>query len=166
MRGRRPTTGLDDAIRIAKARGGIMKFCDDPDRVADFIIRSVGRLVFVRVMRVSRLRCTAEDLDADSEQTIRILRTLPGYGPVVREFWAYSRHGWRYFRVGDETIERIDKDGNTAEERKRIQQAPANAPAVPAPATTPATPGQDTVTLPLDTPVSGVADSPDGQGGK
>lgn len=140
MRGRRPTTGLSDAIGIARARGEIMKFCDDPDRVSDFIIRSPGRLVFVRVMRVTRLRCTPEDLDEECQKTIRVIRTLPGYGPVVRELWVYSRHGWRYFRIGDTAIERIDKDGNSAAERQRIQQrSPASPAILPEPATQPAT---------------------------
>ena len=123
MRGRKPTTGLDAALKIAKARGGIMRFCEDTDRVADFLIRSPGRIVFVRAMRVSRLRCTPEDLNAECQQTIRTIRTLPGEGPVIRELWLYSRHGCRFFRIGDETIERIDKDGNSAEDRRKILQA-------------------------------------------
>ena len=140
VRGRRPTTGLKDALKIAEARGGIMKLCEDIDRVADFIIRPPGRLVFVRAMRVSRLRCTLEDLDAECQRTIRILRTLPGYGPVVRELWVYSRHGFRFFRIGDETIERIDRDGTSAEERRRIQEdAPGTPATVPEPAAQPAT---------------------------
>jgi len=136
LRGRRPTTGLKKALKIAEARGGIMKLSEDIDRVADFIIRSPGRLVFVRAMRVTRLRCAPEDLDAECQRTIRVLRTLPGYGPVVRELWAYTRHGFRFFRISDATIERIDKDGNSAEERQRIEQgspAPTGSPAEPEP---------------------------------
>jgi len=149
MRGRKPTTGLKDAIKIAKARGEVMKFCEDIDRVADFIIRSPGRLVFVRAMRVTRLRCSPEDLDAECQRTIRVIRTMPGYGPVVRELWAYSRHGFRFFRIGDETIERIDKEGNSAAERREIQQRSSGASATaPELATQPATTDGTSPTIP------------------
>ena len=118
MRGRRPTTGLDAAIKMAWMRGDVIP-CNDPNRISDFIIQCHGRLVFDRVMRVSRLRCTVEDVESECMDAIRMIRTLPAYGPVIRELWTYSRHGWRHFRIGDAVIERIDKDGNLAPEPEK-----------------------------------------------
>lgn len=115
-RGRRPTTGLDEAIVTARARGEVMKFCPEPERVCDFVIRSPGHVVFVRVQRVSRLHCSPKNIEAECSETINLIRSLPGSGPVSRELWIYSRHGWRYFRIGDTGIERIGKDGMPAPE--------------------------------------------------
>jgi hypothetical protein len=132
-KGRRPTTGLDDAILTARARGEVMKFCPDLERVCDFMIRSTGHLVFVRVKRVSRLQCTQKEIEKECNETIQLLRSLPGSGPVIRELWIYTRHGWRYFRVGDTGIERIDKDGMPIPEQGDTPIATDGAPIAPEP---------------------------------
>ncbi len=137
-RGRRPTTGLDDAIVTARARGEVMTFCPEPDRVCDFVIRSPGHVIFVRLQRVSRLHCSPKNVEAECSETIDLIRSLPGSGPVSRELWIYSRHGWRYFRIEDISIERIGKDGMPAPEPGKEPVAVAAAASDPVPATTPA----------------------------
>lgn len=115
-----------------------MKFCPELERVCDFMIRSPGHLVFVRVKRVSRLQTTLKEIEEEYRETIHLLRSLPGSGPVIRELWIYSRHGWRYFRVGDAGIWRIGKDGMPIPEPGDESVAAAGAMDAPGSGMTPA----------------------------
>jgi len=111
-RGRRPTTGLDDAILIAGAKGTIMKFFPKGEIVCNFLIRSPVRLIFVRIKYASRFHGTLPGIEAEYRELIGRLRSIPGSSLVIREIWIYSRYGtWRYFRVGDTAIEEISIDG-------------------------------------------------------
>jgi hypothetical protein len=111
-RGRKVTRGVDNAIRIAGTRGCVMKFCSGPESMCDFMIRTPTSLVFVRVKRFDRITSGLPVIEAEHRSQVLQLRSFPGSAIITRELWIYSKHGtYRYFRVGNTTLEEIDITG-------------------------------------------------------
>jgi hypothetical protein len=111
-RGRRPTTGLDDAFQTALMRGTVMKFFPESEIVCNFLIQNPASVIFVCIRYASRLHGTLQEIETEFRELIVRLRSIPGSGPVIRELWLYSRYGtWRYFRIRDTGIEEISREG-------------------------------------------------------
>ncbi len=111
-RGRQPTKNRDAGVARAEARGMVMQFVPEAGMACTFMIRGVGRIIFVRIKRAARLHCGVPELAAEHNEQIARLRTLPGSGPVTRELWLYSKKcAWRYFRVTDTGIEETGPAG-------------------------------------------------------
>jgi len=113
MRRDRPTqNGLEDAIPIAKSRGAVFFFTRTKDCPADFEITSANRVAIVCVKRSRRLHCTLAEIERTFSESIRQLRTPPSPANHCRELWLWSPYGvFRFFRVGNEGIVEIDRDG-------------------------------------------------------
>ena len=111
-RGRPPRQGLDDARRVATARGTVMSFVKNRENRCDFMIVGNGNLVFVQVRKARRAGGTREEMEREfCEQIIR-LRSFPSSVSVTRELWTYTRYRiWRFFRIDDTTIVEICQDG-------------------------------------------------------
>jgi hypothetical protein len=111
-RGRPVTTALDVAIHIARLRGNVMTFHGGPENFAHLLIRSPGTITFILIRYASHLHGTPEEIEAMYQDTLILLRSVPGSGPLVRELWLYSRYGgWRYFRVRDTGIAEVSGNG-------------------------------------------------------
>jgi hypothetical protein len=77
------------------------------------MIRTSGHLVFVRVKRVCRIRCTKEEIGAELQEWIILLCSLPVSESILCELWVYTKqNSWRYFRVGSTGMVEIGRDGN------------------------------------------------------
>ena len=90
-----------------------MRFYAAAEIVCNFMKRCFAHLVFVRIHRVGKIRCTVQDIEAECQKPIIMLRSLHGLVCVLHELWIYTKHGtWRYFRIGDVGMVEIDQDGN------------------------------------------------------
>jgi hypothetical protein len=115
-RGRPVTRGLDDAIRIASARGAVSMFRPGPACVFSFMIRTPVRMVFVHVRYVTVLHSPVRDVEQVHRNLITLLRSHAGPGPVTAELWTYNKHGsYRYFRISDAGLIEQDSCGNVPE---------------------------------------------------
>ena len=111
-RGRPPVRGLEDALRIAKARGRLLQFVQDGECPAEFAIRVRGNLVFVRVRRAVPFRYTAEQFGTEFRWAADGLLGLRESGQEIFELWLYSKKGnFRFFRIEEAGIREIGRDG-------------------------------------------------------
>lgn len=112
-RGRPVTRGVDDAIRIARARGTVSRFCPGPGCVFSFMIRTPVQRVFVRIRYVTVLHVPVKEVEGEYRDLIALLRSQSGPGPDILELWTYNKHGsYRYFRIGDAGLIELDICGN------------------------------------------------------
>ena len=99
-------------LPIARARGQVMQFVRDGEYPADFVISGDGKVIFVAIRRANPFRRNPAELEAEFRGLIRQISRFPGIGPVVREFWEYSKKGsLRYFRVEEAGLVEIGRDG-------------------------------------------------------
>jgi hypothetical protein len=75
-----------------------------------------GLVAFVMVKRLDRLTCLPEDIVHDFSGAISLLRFIASTPGISRELWLYTPHGaWRFFRVLDDRIVELDRDGKPIE---------------------------------------------------
>jgi hypothetical protein len=73
---------------------------------------SPGRIAFVCVRHIRRLRCTTIELTRKFSETITALRLIASSAAISRELWICSPRGvWRFFRIGDESFTELGTDG-------------------------------------------------------
>jgi hypothetical protein len=73
---------------------------------------SPGRVAFVCVKHIRRLRCTTIELQRKFPETIMTLRLIASSPAISRELWICSPKGvWRFFRIGDESFTELGTDG-------------------------------------------------------
>jgi hypothetical protein len=112
-RGRPPKKALDDALPIAKARGALLVFKEEPAFPCDYMFLSADRLCIVWVKRTRHLWCTPENLEAQCIETITKFRHIQSPAFLSREIWFWSPYGvFRFFRIDDAGIVELDQDGN------------------------------------------------------
>jgi hypothetical protein len=112
-RGRPVTKALDDALPVARARGNVMRFCPETESACDMMIRTSVHLVFIRIKRVCKIRCTKEEIGAEVQEWLLLLRSFPVSESILCELWVYTKqNSWRYFRVGSNGLVEIGRDGN------------------------------------------------------
>ena len=107
-RGRPSTTGINDAVAIAKKRGCVMRVTYSSDCVCDFFIRTVALVIFVRAVRLEKIILPVEEIQRDCREIISELRLFPPSEQIQLEIWAYSKHGtYRFFRINGTGLEEI-----------------------------------------------------------
>ena len=90
-----------------------MRFCPETESPCDLMIRDTVHLVFVRIKRVCRIRCTKEEIEAELQEWLILLRSFPVSESILCELWVYTKqNSWRYFRVGSTGLVEIGRDGN------------------------------------------------------
>lgn len=115
-RGRPSTTGINDAVAIAKRRGCVMRVTYAPDSVCDFLIRTVTHVAFVRAVRFEKIILPVEEIERECREIISELRLFPPSEQIQLEIWAYSKHGtYRFFRINGTGLEEIPGDGEPPE---------------------------------------------------
>jgi len=125
-RGRPVTRGVSDAVRIAKGRGTVMQFCAGTECVSDFMIRTPAHLVFVRVKRFIKILSPVAAIEAEHEEIIGEIRSLPSSDAILYELWVYSKHGtYRFFRIMENGIREIGRDGSVPAGAGREMPLPA-----------------------------------------
>ena len=90
-----------------------MKFCPETESACDMMIRTSVHLVFIRIKRVCKIRCTKEEIGAELQEWLILLRSFPVSESILCELWVYTKqNSWRYFRVGSNGLVEIGRDGN------------------------------------------------------
>lgn len=110
-RGRPPRQAQKDATPIAGKRGEVWPYQPKSGSVCDFTIMSPGRVAFVCVKHIRRLRCTTVELKRKFPETITGLRLIASSPAISRELWIRSPKGvWRFFRINDESFTELGND--------------------------------------------------------
>ena len=145
-RGRPSTTGINDAVTIAKKRGCVMRVMYAPDSVCDFFIRTVTHVAFVRLIRIEKIVAPASEIERERREIIAELRLFPQSLQIKRELWVYNKYGtYRFFRLTDDGLEEIQQTGEQAKNGEPEPEAKTNG--GPSPDTEPAA-GKDTKETP------------------
>jgi len=111
-RGPRPLKAEEESLPIAEKRGLVMRYQHRRGNVCDFTIMSPGLVSFICVMRLIRLSSTPEDILHDFSSVISRLRFIASSPAISRELWLRTPRGaWRFFRVLDDAILELDRDG-------------------------------------------------------
>jgi hypothetical protein len=99
-RGRPPKKALDDAMPIARRKGVVFRTWLDSGSACDLIILGAMKEVIVCVKRTLRLHCTIKEIEAQFNESISRLRSVPVSAKIHRELWVWSRNStWRFFNV-------------------------------------------------------------------
>ena len=111
-RGRPPLQAQKNAVLIARNRGEVWPYQPKSGSTCDFTIMSHGRVAFVCVKHIRRLRCTTVELTRKFPDTIAALRLIADSPVISRELWIRSPKGvWRFFRINDESFTELGNDG-------------------------------------------------------
>jgi len=113
-RGRPPLQAQKDAVPIAGKRGEVWPYQPKSGSTCDFTIMSPGRVAFVCVKHIRRLRCTPVELIRKFSETITALQLIVDSPVISRELWITSPKGvWRFFRINNESFTELGNDGAT-----------------------------------------------------
>ena len=117
-RGRKPLVALREAGQIARKRGEVRHFLNEPGLICNFVIYCPGLTSHVRIKRVSRIRCPLSVIEREAADALATLRAIaPGPG-ISRELWVYLPRGsFRFFRVEEGGLAEIDRDGTVKREK-------------------------------------------------
>lgn len=111
-RGPRPARAQDESLPIAGKRGLVMRYQHRRGTICDFSLMSPGLVSFVCVKRLIRLSSTPEDILHDFSTVIGQLRFIASSPAISRELWLRTPRGaWRFFRVLDDSLRELDRDG-------------------------------------------------------
>jgi hypothetical protein len=111
-KGRPATTGVDDAIVIARKRGCVTRIVYGLDSVCDLLIRTAAYVVFVKTRRTEKITATIAEIEHAYHGLIAELRLLPVSAQILLELWIYSKHGtYRFFRISEAGLAEVDRDG-------------------------------------------------------
>lgn len=130
-KGRPATTGIDDAVAIARKRGCVMRILYGFESICDLVIRTAAYVAFVKARRTNKITATIHEIGHVYRDLIAELRLFPESAQIVPELWVYSKHGtYRFFRIGGDGLLEIDQNGIPAGEpatttAPESQEAPA-----------------------------------------
>ena len=129
-----PVRARKEADPIAEKRGVVQHYQREPGSICDFAIMSPGTVTHVRIKCVRRLCCTIEEMGRELTTEITALRIIASSREISRELWLCSpRYAWRFFRVLDQSLAELGRDGMIL---------PAGTPGTVLPGTTPAPTGK------------------------
>ena len=127
-RGRPPQKALDEALPIARARGDLVEFVNEPPFACDFMFVARERFCIVRIKRTRHLWCSAEDMERQCAEGIAAFRHIRSPLYLSREIWFWSTYGvFRFFRIEDTGLAELDIDGNVLA-APRPERAPGKPP--------------------------------------
>jgi hypothetical protein len=111
-RGRPPLQAQKAAVPIAGKRGEVWPYQPKSGSTCDFTIMSPGRVVFVCVKHIRRLRSTTVELARTFSETITALQLIADSPVISRELWICSpKSVWRFFRINNESFSELRNDG-------------------------------------------------------
>ena len=111
-KGRPATTGVDDAVVIARKRGCVMRIVHGLESLSDLVIRTAAYVVFIKTRRTEKITATIQEIEHMYRNLIAELRLLPISAQILRELWIYSKHGtYRFFRIGEAGLTEVDRHG-------------------------------------------------------
>lgn len=111
-KGRPATTGIDDAVVIARKRGCVTRIVYGLESVCDLFIRTAAYVAFVKTRRTEKITATIQEIEHAYHDLIAELRLFPVSAQILLELWIYSKHGtYRFFRIGEAGLAEVDRDG-------------------------------------------------------
>jgi len=111
-KGRPATTGIDDAVVIARKRGCVMRIVYGLESLSDLVIRTASYVAFVKTRRTEKITATIQEIEHAYHNLIAELRLFPVSAQILRELWIYSKHGtYRFFRIDEAGLIEVDRDG-------------------------------------------------------
>ena len=111
-RGRIPVRARKEADPIAEKRGVVQHYQREPGSICDLSIMSPGIISQVRIKCVRRFCCTVEEMGREFAAEIAALRIIASSREISRELWLCSpRYAWRFFRVLDQSLTELGRDG-------------------------------------------------------
>ncbi len=111
-KGRPATTGIDDAVVIARKRGCVMRIMHGLESLSDLVIRTAAYVAFVKTRRTDKITATIREIEHTYKDLIAELRLFPVSAEILRELWIYSKHGtYRFFRIGTAGLVEVGQDG-------------------------------------------------------
>ena len=126
-KGRPATTGVDDAVVIARKRGCVMRIVYGLESLSDLVIRTAAYVAFVKTRRTDKITATIREIEHAYQNLIDELRLFPVSAQILRELWIYSKHGtYRFFRINERGLDEVDHHGMPVSQPGEIA-----APAVP-----------------------------------
>ena len=155
-RGRRPDRALENAEKIAKKRGLVHFYERWPGLLADFSITTREIKAEVKIKRLRRIRLTLHGLEREAAEEIAGLRLNPSSHEISREIWIYSPDFfWRIFRVLDDGLVELARDGTILPHKAPGPLQPAAVPDSRAPVSARGTGSSPSLPDPPGTTVSG-----------
>jgi len=107
-------------------RGIVQDMAEVQESHADFIIFGEGSTIFVRVRRILVHIINPADFERQYSADISRIRRVPGTPVVSREIWVLSPWGcWQYFRVLDDGIIEVRRNGDPVVPGGKKKPAPA-----------------------------------------
>ena len=111
-KGRPATTGVDDAVVIARKRGCVMRIVYGLESMSDLVIRTAAYVAFIKTRRTEKITATIQEIEHAYHDLIAELRLFPESAQILLELWIYSKHGtYRFFRIGTAGLVEVGRDG-------------------------------------------------------
>lgn len=111
-RGPAPQSAIDDAMKIAWARGFVTVCHRARGSVCDFVIHAAEYTAVVMIVRSRRLHGTLAEMQAQCAEPIARLRLVPQAVCRSLELWACSPYGgFRFFRIQGTGLLELNRDG-------------------------------------------------------
>jgi hypothetical protein len=111
-KGRPATTGIGDAVVIARKRGCTTRVVYGLESVCDLFIRTAAHVAFIKTRRTEKITATIREIEYAYQNLIGELRLFPESAQILLELWLYSKHGtYRFFRIGEAGLAEVDRDG-------------------------------------------------------
>jgi hypothetical protein len=111
-KGRPATTGVDDAVIIARKRGCVMRIVYGLETLSDLVIRTAAYVAFIKTRRTEKITATIQEIEHAYHNLIAELRLFPASAQILPELWIYSKHGtYRFFRISEAGLAEVDRDG-------------------------------------------------------
>jgi hypothetical protein len=111
-KGRPATTGVDDAVVIARKRGCVMRIVYGLESLSDLVIRTAAYVAFIKTRRTEKITATIQEIEYAYHDLIAELRLFPVSAQILLELWIYSKHGtYRFFRICGAGLAEVDRDG-------------------------------------------------------
>lgn len=111
-RGPPPQSAIDDAEKIAWARGFVTLCRRGRGSVCDFVIHAASHTAVVLVVRSRRLHGSLAEMQVQCAEPIARLRLVPQGLCRSLELWACSQYGGiRFFRIAGNGLLELRRDG-------------------------------------------------------
>jgi hypothetical protein len=131
-RGRKPKEAIRSAIRIAEKRGDVDQIRFRRGMICTFIIYCAGLVAQIRIKRMRHLWCTEQTLEREGADDLAALRFIAFSPQISRELWICSSRGnFRFFRVLEDSLAELDRDGQPLPVQWPVRKRRAPARTVP-----------------------------------
>ena len=103
---------IDKAAKNTTIRGTVLDISLMPGSFTDLLLFTGTQVVFIWVMRIRTHACDPKEIEQMFKEVIHGLRNVPLSPVVCREIHVLAPWGaWQYFRIDDDRVIEIRRDG-------------------------------------------------------